>query len=246
MESFKNLKDLIIKAPAFQPYNDNAMSFITVDAINLGISAILSQMVDGVDNNVAFASRGLSAAEKNYSTIEKEAVACVWDVHHFATYLWGREFVVVTDHKPLVFMWNDKGVSNASPMLIRLFSKLYEYNFTMKHIPGGKNYRADFLSRCPTNTSTDEMIEEDKEVVGLVDGFVLAKDVISRQDWEHVSAADQCQIVLKKYITSGWPREGQVGEEFKSYFKVKDEMSVEGVFLMRGSLFIPAAGLRSK
>lgn len=81
-------------------------------------------------------------------------------------------------------MWNDKGLSNASPRLICLFSKLYKFNFTMKHIPGGKNYRVDFLSRCPTNTKIYEVIDEDKEVVvGLVDGFVLAKDVISRCDW---------------------------------------------------------------
>lgn len=51
--------------------------------------------------------------------------------------------------------------------------------------------------------------------------------------------------MLKRCITVGWPREGQVGEEFKSYFKVK-EMSVEGVFLMRGSLLIPPASLRSR
>lgn len=95
LQSFKSLKDLIINAPALKPYTDNAMSYITVNASNLGLGAILSQMVEGIENTVAFASQKLSTAEKNYSTIEKEALACVWGVHHFSTYLWGGEFVVV-------------------------------------------------------------------------------------------------------------------------------------------------------
>lgn len=151
------------------------------------------------------------------------------------------------DHKPLVFIWNDKGLRNSSPRLIRLFSKLYDYNFTMRHIPGGKNVKADFLSKCPSNHNSDEVSVEDKEgVVGLLDGFVLAKDVISCQEWEQASASDRCQTLLKRFICSGWPREGQIGDQFISYSKVKDDLSVEGVLIMRGSSLIPPAALRNK
>jgi len=78
------------------------------DASGEGLGAVLSQGEITKDRPVAFASRTLNQAEKNYSTTEKELLAIVWGMRHFRPYLYGRKFTAVTDHKPLTWILNAK------------------------------------------------------------------------------------------------------------------------------------------
>ncbi len=77
--SFNDLKTMLVKSPALAINNPELPTFITTDASDYGLGAVWTQLhSDNVERIVAFAS--LSAAEKKYSTIEKEALACVWAV----------------------------------------------------------------------------------------------------------------------------------------------------------------------
>ena len=67
------------------------------------------QMMDGTERPIAFVSRSLSKAEQNYSLIEREALSIVWGVKKFQLYLYLKEFTLVTDHKPLTVLFNNKG-----------------------------------------------------------------------------------------------------------------------------------------
>ena len=73
------------------------------DALAYGIGAVISHDVyqDGSEHPIAYALRTLSATEKNYGQIEKKALSLVFGVQKFYQYLYGRKFVIVTDHKPI-------------------------------------------------------------------------------------------------------------------------------------------------
>lgn len=143
-ESFHHLKKALVTSPILQFPNFNREFFLTCDASDVALGAVLSQEFENVNLPIAYASRTINAAEKNYSAVEKELLAIVWSINQFRPYLFGRHFVVYTDHKPLLWLWN---IKNPSSRLMRWRLKLEEYNFDIRHTPGKFNYTADALSR---------------------------------------------------------------------------------------------------
>ena len=109
-----------------------------------GIGAVLLQREDNTDFPVAYASRKLLPRECSYSTIERECLAIVWAVQKFQTYLYGREFVLETDHQPLVYLQRAK-VTNSR--ILRWALSLQPYRFRIECIKGSDNVGADYLSR---------------------------------------------------------------------------------------------------
>ena len=83
--------------------------------------------------------------EKNYSIIELELLAILYLVDKFRNYLWGNEFVIYCDHRPLSYLESKNMIGNAR--LTRWALSLQPYRFRILHRPGKKNQDADFLSR---------------------------------------------------------------------------------------------------
>ena len=106
------------------------------------MGAVLSQMHDGEEKVIAYASRGLKANEKNYSAYLLELAAAAWAIDNFAVYLRGRQFTLVTDHKPLetLSMVHTKTLN-------RLQQQLLEFDFNIRYKEGKENTAADALSR---------------------------------------------------------------------------------------------------
>lgn len=152
MVAFTTLKDKLTSAPLLQ-YPDFTQPFLlTTDASNYAIGAVLSQGAIGSDKPVSYASRTLNKAEGNYSTIEKELLAILFGVKTFRPYLFGRKFKIITDHKPLVWLFN---VKDPGSRLIRWRLKLEEYDYEIVYKKGKLNANADALSRFPVNVLQD-------------------------------------------------------------------------------------------
>ena len=83
-------------------------------------------------------------AEKTYSTTQKELLAIVWGCKQFRQYLYGRKFTIVTDQKPLTWIFN---VKDPSSRLFRWRLKLEEYDYDIIYKPGSKNTKAEALIR---------------------------------------------------------------------------------------------------
>jgi hypothetical protein len=162
-ESFQKLKEQVTKPPVLK-FPDFTQPFVlTTDASDYAIGSILSQGDIGKDKPIAFASRTLNTAENNYSTVEKELLAIVWSCKHFRPYLLGRTFTIVTDHKPLTWMFS---IKDPSSRLLRWRFLLEEYQFKVVYRAGVKNVNADALSRYPVvgsiQTNNQEISKERK------------------------------------------------------------------------------------
>ncbi|XP_038207042.1 uncharacterized protein LOC119828829 [Zerene cesonia] len=146
--AFETLKNKLVSAPILT-YPDFTQPFIlTCDASSFAISAILSQGRIGQDRPIAFASRSLNKAENNYSVTEKECLAIVFGTKVFRPYLYGHRFTIVTDHKPLQWLFNCK---DPGSRLVRWRLKLEEFEYDIQYKKGKINVNADALSRYPVN-----------------------------------------------------------------------------------------------
>ena len=105
----------------------------------LACDASLSHiMEDGQERPVAYASRTLTSAEKNYSQLEKEGLAIIFGAKKFHNYLFGRKFSIESDHQSLSYLFNEtKGISQtASSRIQRWALTLSAYQYTIRHKPG--------------------------------------------------------------------------------------------------------------
>lgn len=143
-QSFKKLKEILINPPLLQYPNFEETFNITTDASSFALGAILSQGKIPNDKPVAYAGRVLNEAETRYSTIEQEMLAIIWGVKHFRPYLFGKKFNIITDHKPLTWMFN---IKDPSSRLMRWRIRLEEYHFDIYHKKGQLNTNVDALSR---------------------------------------------------------------------------------------------------
>lgn len=146
--AFESLKSALTSAPILA-YPDFTKPFVlTCDASNYAISAILSQGPIGNDSPIAYASRTLNKAECNYSVTEKECLAILFGTKTFRPYLYGRRFKIVTDHRPLKWLFNCK---DPGSKLVRWRLKLEEFDYEIEYKKGKINSNADALSRYPVN-----------------------------------------------------------------------------------------------
>lgn len=165
-EAFQTLKDILCSEPLLQ-YPDFKKGFIvTCDASSTGLGSVLSQGPLGHDLPVAYASRVLTKAERNYSTIERELTAIVWGCKQFRPYIWGRKFTIVTDHKPLTWIFK---MNDPSSRIMRLKLKLQEFDYTIVYKKGKENCNSDGLSRMfvetePEVASVNALTEEVEEI----------------------------------------------------------------------------------
>ena len=193
-DAFDGLKREILKEVqlSYPDYGPSANKLeLHVDASGIGAGAALSQVQNGINKTIVYASMTFSKAQCNYSVIERELTALRWAVKHMKSFLYGIPFVIYTDHKPLVYLHN---ASHHNSRLSRTLDDLKDFEFELRYKPGRDNIVADYLSRiCVPNSDASDTVLDDPTL--LPDGLEVIRQVEGGGD----SMVQSLYIVLQHH-----------------------------------------------
>ena len=229
------LKEALIGDQVMSYFDPRKKTEIIVDASPAGLGGLLMQ--EG--KVLSYASRALSDVESRYSQTESEMLAVVWGVEQFHLYVYGAQFSVITDHKPLIGIF--KNHKQTSPRIERWKLRLMPYNCQLIYRPGrDAENPADFVSRHPSSTASEEQsVAED--YVNYVCTNAVPKAMTLEEIKQETKRDAEMQAVIKAVETDQWSN-----PEVQNYKKLKEELSVfNGLVLRRNRIVIPST-LRSK
>lgn len=107
-KSFEILKNALVTAPVLSYPKENGIFILDTDASLVGLGAVLSQIQNGKETVIAYYSRTFSRPERSYCVTRRELLAIVSSLKNFHHYLYGRHFLVRTDHGALRWLLNFK------------------------------------------------------------------------------------------------------------------------------------------
>ena len=141
-EAFSLIKKELTAAPILAYYNPKKLAVLQTDASCKGLGVCLLQN----EKPVYFASKALTEMQKGYVAIELESLVVAWAMEKFHHFLYGNQFTLETDQKPLEAILS-KSLNQATPRLQRILIRTFPYNFKIRYIPGPTNQIGDCLSR---------------------------------------------------------------------------------------------------
>jgi len=235
-EAFQECKKLVTSDQVLTHYDPGLPVRLACDASPYGIGAVLSHvMPDSTERPIAFASRSLISAEQAYAQIDKEALALVWGVKHFNHYLYGRRFQLVTDHKPLTFIFHpERGIpGTAAARLQRWALFLSGHDYTIVYKNTGQHGNADALSRLPMEPHTGNQHQHTRidsaEVFNLNQIEILP---VTLQDIERETRRDLVLSEVYELTRQGWPT--QTPAHLHEFQSRSHELSIHGYCIMWG------------
>ena len=155
--AFTKLKAALLNVQKLRYFDPSQCTVVQVDASGDGLGGVLLQN----GQPVVFVSRKLTLSETRYSQLEREFLAIVFTLTCLKTYLLGVNFVVQTDHRPILGLIG-KPIDRLSNRLQRWLLNIQHFSFSLQHIAGKANYLADVLSRN-SDHSVNPTIEESCE-----------------------------------------------------------------------------------
>ncbi|XP_022825572.1 uncharacterized protein K02A2.6-like [Spodoptera litura] len=236
-QAFIEAKRALLGERVLAHYEEGRPLVLAVDSSAYGLGAVLAHRYsDGSERPVSCVSRTLNATEQNYSQLDKEALAILFGVIKHHQYLFGRKFILRTDHQPLTHIFGNKGgiPQTAASRLQRWAARLAAYDFTIEFVRSADNGPADALSRLP--------LPQEGRLVDAVNYINLIEDFfpISFKDVARETEKDSLLSKIKGFVNFGWPL--TVNDTEKPYFVRKQDLSIElGCLIYRYRIIIPTS-----
>jgi len=142
--AFANLKEALLSASTLSFPHPDLPCIVDSDASDVQAGGVLSQVIDGEERPIAFFSRVLNGAQRNYCPTRRELLAVVMSLQHFRHYLLGSKIMLRTDHHSLKWL---NGFKRPEGILARWLETLAEFDYTIEHRAGRLHCNADGVSR---------------------------------------------------------------------------------------------------
>nr|XP_057937756.1 cytokine receptor family member b2 isoform X2 [Doryrhamphus excisus] len=245
--AFDELRQELSSPTVLAQYCLNRETKVAADASSFGLGGVLSQKQPTGDwRPVAFISRSMTNAERRYAQIEKEALALTWACERFQSYLVGMDFLIQTDHKPLISLLGGRALDDLPPRILRFRLRLLRFTYTIEHVPGKNLITADALSRAPIQappTMEDKQLEED---VCVSVNQILQQLPATESKLAQIRQAQEKDYTcrkLKQLIQTGWPTSRKaLPPELQEYWQYHQDLLVADGLLMKSErLVIPAS-----
>ncbi|MBJ4721874.1 Ty3/Gypsy family RNase HI domain-containing protein, partial [Salmonella enterica subsp. enterica serovar Anatum] len=203
--------------------------FVQANALSYGLRAALVQESEGAGRElVSYALRTMSACEKRYSQIEKEALSLAFACERFQEFISGIDVVLETDHKPPIQVLKSKPLDELTPRLQRICMRLMRYNFRVAYVPGKQLVLADSLSRNllthGEEGGDDDLPGEIEDHVRLLVGHLPATFNL----FNRIRVEQKCNYVcsrLKEFCLFEWPVKSRLPNELSPFFQLKEDIS---------------------
>jgi len=242
--SFDALKSQIASPQVLAVFNPNCETILTTDASKVGLGAVLSQLQDGKERPIAFAAHTLIQRERNYSTPERECLACVWGCEYFEKLLLGAPFLLRTDQNSLLTLLQRFGENHTSKRISRWYDRLSHFDYSVEHIKGEDNICADMLSRLTIPTEELALPDDDeREIIAAIS----TKSSVTADELIVETRADPIlQRVIGCVLNSWPPKRKQVAEDLRSYFDIRNELFLSDSVLFREDRLVVPSALQSR
>lgn len=224
-ESFEKIKCILASDRVLVHYDPKKSLVLAVDASPFGLGAVISHVEGDLERPIAYASRTLSSAEKKYSQIEKEALAIMFGLQKFHQYLFGRKFILYTDHRPLTMILGSKtGIpAVAVSRLQRWAIKLACYNYDLIYKAGKQNQCADWLSR--SSNIIDTQVDPVTAEAVAINSIQLESLPITATQIGHETSKDPLLARVLRFVMYGWS--DNVPIELKPFFHRRHQLTTE-------------------
>jgi len=230
-KAFNQLKQALTSSPILSLPREKGELILDTDASNFGIGAVLSQKQDEIEKVISYFSRVLNRAERNYCVMRRELLSIVESITTFHHYLYGRKFLVRTDHASLKWLLSFKDVEG---QLARWMEKLQQYNFEIIYRKGRFHANVDGLSRRPCASAQCRYCAR----VEMKEGFIARMTLENNQiDWrqEQLNDSDISIFLLGKGIDTRpmWQEVASKRTAAKIYWSYWDSLQVQNGILYK-------------
>lgn len=230
--AFQTAKKALLSKRVLAHYEEGRPLVLSVDSSSYGIGAILVHRYEnGEERPVSCASRTLCDSEKNFSQLDKEALAIYFGITKHHQFLFGRHFILRTDHKPLTFIFGDKnGIpQTAASRLQRWAARLAGYDFSIEFVRSDQNGPADALSRLPIQRErSPKRLSDQASFIHLLEETLP----IGFKQIARVTKKDLVLCKVMKNVMFGWPSSVTGDDEEKAYFARRNDISMDAGCLM--------------
>ena len=231
--TFERVKEAVISDTTLRYFDPSLPMTIQVGASQVGLGAALLQN----GKPIAFASKALIETERQYANIEREMLAAVFGAERFHTYIYGRSFMIKSDHKPLESI-SRKNLADTPAWLQCMMLCLQGYDFTIRYCPGKEMVIPDTLSHFSPRPG---QARPDLPLYIAIHHACITPDC--KEAFQQAFVNDPEMRALADLIITGWPEDiKEVPRPLCLYWQHRETLTIEDSLVLQGeALIIPPA-----